>query len=116
MKRREFLLAATAASVGLSGCGGSGGASAAPDLPLVEGAWSITPAPVLRAGDPSLVIDLKPTLPPQVRRGGQFAVDPRGAALPAGVSLSPDGVLSLTSTANVGTTSGIVFSYTEPAA
>lgn len=116
MKRREFLLAATAASVGFSGCGGSGGTSAAPDPPLVVGAWSVTPEPVLIMGDPSLVFDLKPTLPLQVRLGGQFAVDPNGTPLPTGVLLSMDGVLSLTSAASVGTTSGVVFSYMEPAA
>jgi hypothetical protein len=58
--------------------------------------------------------DLATTLPSGVARGGMFAVDKGGAALPSGVSLSPAGILSV-NTAMQTQISGVVFAYTEPA-
>jgi hypothetical protein len=57
--------------------------------------------------------NLATTLPAGTKPGGVFAVDPSGAALPSGMTLSPAGVLSVGSAA-VGSVSGVIFSYTEP--
>jgi chitodextrinase len=75
-------------------------------------AWNIDPAPVLVAGSAS-TYDLAPTLPQGVVRGGVFSIDPSGAPLPSGVTLTSAGVLSATATAS-GSFSGVVFSYREP--
>ena len=100
----------------LAACGG-GGAAAAPDAglpppppPLND--WVV--APQLYAGHPEIIFNLAPTLPTWVATGGTFAVDSSGAPLPAGVSLSTDGVLSLTGATSLGRTEGVVFAYTEP--
>ena len=79
----------------------------------VQGTWVV--AALLIAGDTSFVCDLAPTLPAGIIRGGRFSVDTSGAALPPGVTLSPEGILSLTGGARVGATNGVVFAYTEPA-
>lgn len=57
--------------------------------------------------------DLKTTLPTGVVAGGVFTVDTTGAALPAGMSLAANGVLSV-GTAVVGDTTGVIFAYMEP--
>jgi hypothetical protein len=57
--------------------------------------------------------NLAATLPSGVVAGGTFAVDPRGAALPAGVSLSPSGVLSV-GAGGASAAVGVIFTYTEP--
>jgi hypothetical protein len=118
MKRRKFLFAVAAASAGgvgiSSGCGGGGGQSEAPPS-AADASWSVTPDPILRIGHQSVVFDLSPTLPLHIRRGGRFAVDSRGKPLPNGVVLTPQGVLMLTNAAQEGQTTGIVFSYDEPA-
>jgi hypothetical protein len=59
-------------------------------------------------------IDLNATLPAGVPRGGSFSIDASGAGLPAGVSLSPGGLLSVASTTRVGDTKGVVFNYATP--
>lgn len=58
--------------------------------------------------------NLATTLPPGVRGGGTFAVDPNGAQLPAGVTLTESGDLLVPAETAQGQTTGIVFSYTEP--
>ena len=93
---------------GLAEDGGNDG-SVAQDV-----VWAVLPAPVLVAGNGS-TYSLEASLPAGVVRGGVFAVDPSGTPLPAGMSLSPAGVLGV-GTAAVGTTEGVIFSYTEPAA
>jgi hypothetical protein len=55
--------------------------------------------------------DLKTTLPSGIAPGGTFAVDASGSALPSGLTLSAEGVLTITS-AVAGDTAGVVFSYT----
>ncbi|HYS13673.1 MAG TPA: hypothetical protein VEN28_10205 [Burkholderiaceae bacterium] len=77
--------------------------------------WAVDPPPTLLAGAISILFDLAPTLPAQIRRGGQFGVAASGARLPVGVTLTPLGILLATGTASVGATSGVVFTYTEPA-
>jgi hypothetical protein len=61
----------------------------------------------------SATYDLAETLPSGVARGGQFEIDPTGAALPAGMTLSSAGVLSVGSASEM-SVSGVIFSYTEP--
>ncbi|MCC7382051.1 MAG: hypothetical protein IT384_09485 [Deltaproteobacteria bacterium] len=74
--------------------------------------WTVIPAPQFVEASGG-VYNLSDTLPPGVRRGGTFAVDPSGTPLPPGMSLSSDGILSV-GTAVAGETVGVVFSYTEP--
>jgi hypothetical protein len=57
--------------------------------------------------------DLAATLPPDVARGGFFGVSASGAALPSGMILSANGILSMGS-ATPGRAVGVVFTYTEP--
>lgn len=60
-----------------------------------------------------LPFDLAATLPTDVARGGVFSVDPAGAPLPAGMTMTANGLL-FAGAANVGTSAGVVFRYTEP--
>ena len=76
--------------------------------------WTISPPPVLVLDAPGFVFDLRASLPAGVRRGGSFQVTSAGAALPPGVVLTSAGLLSLTSAAQAGTTTGVIFSYDEP--
>jgi len=57
--------------------------------------------------------DLAATLPSGVAPGGSFELDLSGPALPAGMTLSSQGVLSVGSATEI-SVSGVVFSYTEP--
>jgi len=111
VKRRSLLLSAAVLAAGrtLVACGSSGGGTAGSQSDV----WVVSA--VLYAGQPSIVVDLSSTLPAGTKQGGTFGVDSSGAALPSGVSLSSDGILSLDSAASVGVTQGVVFSYTEPA-
>jgi hypothetical protein len=70
--------------------------------------WNV-PAIGLAQGAGS-TFDLAATLPPDVARGGVFAVDAGGSTLPAGVSLSSTGILSASSQI-AESVSGVVFSY-----
>jgi hypothetical protein len=106
---------ASESGIGLIGCGGGGSGSESSSVGDSPDSWTIAPL-ALSIGDTAIVYQLSATLPPNVSRGGTFAVDPSGKPLPAGVALSSDGVLSLTSAAVPGGTAGIVFSYAEPEA
>jgi hypothetical protein len=57
--------------------------------------------------------DLNTTLPSGVIPGGTFGIDPGGAALPKGLSLSSNGTLAV-GTAVAGTVRGVFFTYEEP--
>lgn len=57
--------------------------------------------------------DLASTLPSEIVRGGVFSVDAAGARLPTGMTLVASGLL-YAGTANVGTTTGVIFRYAEP--
>jgi hypothetical protein len=59
-------------------------------------------------------LDLSSTLPNGVVKGGVFAVSATGAALPAGMSLTPVGILAVGS-ATTGAVVEVVFTYVEPA-
>jgi hypothetical protein len=66
----------------------------------------------LRAGN-GATFDLSVTLPGSVPRGGTFSVSPSGAPLPAGMTLSASGLLSVGNAAP-GQTTGVIFAYTPP--
>jgi hypothetical protein len=57
--------------------------------------------------------DLSTTLPAAVRRGGIFGIDPAGARLPAGMSMTASGLLSVGS-ATISTVAGVIFTYDTP--
>lgn len=75
--------------------------------------WSVSPTPYFLTGTGS-TFDLSSTLPTGVRKGGLFAVDPKGAQLPAGMVLSASGLLSVGNAA-AGRADGVIFTYAEPA-
>ena len=54
--------------------------------------------------------DLGSTLPVGAKRGGSFGIDPAGARLPVGMSLSPAGILSVGG-ASIGSVTGVIFTY-----
>lgn len=74
--------------------------------------WSVSPTPYFLAGTGG-TFDLNSTLPAGVRKGGIFAIDPKGAPLPAGMVLSASGILSVGSAA-AGRADGVIFTYAEP--
>jgi hypothetical protein len=57
--------------------------------------------------------DMKTTLPPGAAPGGVFSVHSTSAPLPAGMTLSPDGILSV-GTAEPVTVEGVIFAYDTP--
>lgn len=58
--------------------------------------------------------DLASFLPEGVSAGGTFSADGSGAPLPDGVSLSPEGILTVAADAPAGLTSGVIFAYEAP--
>lgn len=74
-------------------------------------AWNISTLNFVAGGNGS--VDLKTTLPAGVKPGGTFAVDATGTALPAGMSLSSNGILSVGNATAI-TVAGVVFAYSEP--
>ena len=120
MKRRSLLLGATGFS-GLSlsglaqfGCGGSSAPAATASALLHSTAeqWDLSPWMWFVAGQ-SRVIDLSMTLPPDVVRGGAFALASGSAPLPPGFSLQASGLLTVVDPA-VGQTANVQFTYAEP--
>ena len=89
----------------LTGCGG-GSSGNSPAVP--PAVWNV-PAIDLGQGAAS-TFNLASTLPPDIARGGVFAVDASGSTLPAGVSLSSTGILSASSQMTE-SVSGVIFSY-----
>ena len=80
-----------------------------PPAPPVS--WNAPQTLMVRSGN---FLDLKTTLPTGVAAGGRFELDPAGAALPSGTTLSSNGILSVRSTALQLAVSGIIFAYVEP--
>ena len=123
MKRRTLLKSAAAAAglLALAGCGGSEPTEpvslAAAPSPAPAPAQS--PAPAWNVTLPSFPVgsnstfNLATTLPTGVETGGTFGISANGAALPAGMTLSPGGILSVGS-ATVSRAEGVIFTYTEP--
>jgi hypothetical protein len=102
---RRSLGSALGASLVVMRCGGGGaGGGSAPQTPA---AWN--PGEVLLA--PGASIDLNPSLPEGVPRNGRFRISERGAALPPGIVLLPDGELRATPAAQLGAVTGVVFEY-----
>jgi len=81
--------------------------------PASPQAWNVNPWTYFVASADT-AFDLGPTLPSGLKRGGSFGIDPRGTALPAGMTLTPSGMLSV-GTAQISQTSGVLFTYSEPA-
>jgi hypothetical protein len=104
-RRRVVLLLGAA-------CLAAGGRRLGAQAPPAPSPWQVAEASalVLRPGD---AIDLAASLPPTVRPGGVFEVDPAGAPLPDGVALAANGILTV---GPIGccTAGGVVFLYTPP--
>ena len=82
---------------------------APPPAPPVS--WNAPQALMVRSGNS---LDLKTTLPAGISLAGRFEVDPTGAALPGGVMLSLNGILSVASALQQVTVNGVVFAYVLP--
>jgi len=92
----------------LLGCNVSEQDASAAAPPPASPAWVVNP-PSFAVGS-SATFDLAATLPAGVARGGAFSVSSAGARLPAGMTLTPPGILSV-GTATVGSVAGVVFTY-----
>lgn len=119
VKRRELLkLSVIGCAITLAGCGGSdeGQVSEAAASPPVtpSAVWDPSPSLVFTAGTSNVKIDLANTLPVGIKRGGVFSLATTSQALPSGVTLSAQGVVTVVNAA-AGITSNIVFAYAEPA-
>lgn len=99
----------------LAGCGGTEDDLLSTGISngAAPGKWDVAPSGAL-ALSRGASFNLAATLPSDVRTGGVFQVDPSGAPLPAGFTLSPSGLLYVGSSATGGT-AGVVFRYTPPA-
>ena len=75
-------------------------------------AWIVPP--VYFAAGSGATVDLSSTLPSGVSKGGIFGISTTGAPLPAGMTLSPAGILAQ-GTAAEGPVVGVIFTYAEPA-
>lgn len=111
--RRKVLISglclggAAALGFGCSDSGTPGDGSAGSDASSA-GDWIISGASFIEGSGGTF--DLKPTLPAGTPAGGTFGVDAAGVTLPTGMSLSPDGILSVgTATAHI--IEGVVFTY-----
>lgn len=95
----------------LIGCGGGGNSTSANPPPAGSATWD--PAlPLFLAGS-TQSFDLTETLPSTVAKGGTFGVAANGTSLPAGMTLSPAGIITVGG-ATIGQTTGVAFTYTEP--
>ncbi len=81
----------------------------APTLPA-QTSWYVPPI-VLNQGS-NQIFDLSQTLPTCLQSGGVFSVDSSGSPLPAGVTLTPNGILSAAGAASPSQTTGVVFACT----
>ncbi|MBB4844019.1 hypothetical protein HNP55_002555 [Paucibacter oligotrophus] len=138
ISRRSFLTVSVAGqALGLAACGGGSAGSPPAPAPLPAPAPApvppapippptATPAPPPAAADwnlgPALYLvangqvslDLATSLPSGYAKGGVFGVDASGTPLPAGLTLTPAGLLSAEPGASLGSLAGLVFSYQEP--
>lgn len=76
--------------------------------PAAPGAWNPSVPPLLVGTNSTF--DLSTTLPNGIAKGGKFAIDAMGAALPSGMTLSMAGILAVGSAA-IGTVNGVIFTY-----
>lgn len=123
-RRKVFRFGVGAAALLLIGCGGSEQDSSAASAPAPAPAAPPPPAPSTPSASwtvnpPSFAVgsgaafNLAMTLPQGTGRGGVFGVSATGAGLPAGMTLTPVGILSV-GTASVGSVSGVIFTYASP--
>lgn len=139
ISRRSFLTVSVAGqALGLAACGGGAVGSppapapvpvpppapapppvvvppptATPALPPAAADWNLGPALYLVANG-QVSLDLATSLPSGYAKGGVFGVDASGTPLPAGLRLTPAGLLSADPGASLGSLAGLVFSYQEP--
>lgn len=99
-------------TLALPGCGAGSGGEGNNDVQGVSPTWEVREVLAFVAGTES-TINLADTLPNGAVRGGRFAISPNGAALPPGMALRSDGVITVAATTPVGATSGVVFEYHE---
>lgn len=114
--RRRFLLGGlVVAGTALTGCGGSDDSSPVVNSPAPSPSAPATWTPNVPAltANSGATFDLSASLPSGVTRGGTFSIDPSGARLPAGMSLSSSGVIAV-GTAALGTVTGVIFTYDAP--
>ncbi len=119
--RRKLLeLTLAGGAIIVVGCKGEGDASGVQptdggtegDGGVVARAWALGSLELVEGSGKSL--DLASTLPADVKPGGTFSLDPASKPLPSGMTLDPNGALSV-GTARAGTFEGVVFAYAEPA-
>lgn len=116
----------------IAACGGGGGPETPQSAPTPAPAPpaptpSAPPAPAPSPAPPEAwsigllyfavgsgaVHDLTASLPSSIKMGGVFGISSSGTPLPAGMTLSPPGILAV-GTATVGDVTGVVFTYSEP--
>ena len=107
-KRRDLLKFAFGSAIALAGCRSTKDA-------LSAEVWDPSPWLLFTAGKSHVSLDLSLTLSTGIRPGGTFSLAATSGPLPAGVSLSAQGILTLTNPI-AGTTSNIIFAYAEPVA
>lgn len=131
-RRKALKFGLFGSAVLLSGCGGSAVSDALPSqsqtpAPPIGGtppAPAPSQAPTTAQWNPApwlsfptganLTFNLTVTLPTGVRPGGTFGLAADSRALPQGMSLSSSGLLTVAN-ASAGITSGVIFTYAEPA-
>jgi hypothetical protein len=79
----------------------------------LQAIWDPSPWLMMSSSKPTVTVDMSITLPVGVRRGGIFGLAAKSSALPAGATLTRAGILSIVSF-NVGSTSDLIFTYSEP--
>ncbi len=117
-RRKVLCFGVGAGALMLLGCDVSeqdASAAAAPppaaSPPPASPAWVVNP-PSFAVGS-GATFNMATTLPAGVARGGAFGVSSAGARLPAGMTFTPPGILSV-GTATVGSVAGVVFTYASP--
>lgn len=110
-RRRLLKQGLALAATSITGCGGGVDAEPAAVPAAQQETWTpYVPALIVGSG---ATFDLSGTLPTNVKRGGTFSLDTSGARLPAGMSLSPSGILAVGAAA-IGSVTGVIFTYDAP--
>jgi len=88
-------------------------APVAPAPSPLQAVWDPSPWLLFSSSKATARLDMSITLPAGVRRGGIFALAANSTALPAGATLTSAGILSVVNPI-VGSTSDVIFTYSEP--